>query len=76
MSKQVTDATVAYRSAKAVQQGQKLWCLWSDKEPYGALERGNKTGFVISSPADMRKMAADLFRLADAIEEIESMWSE
>lgn len=63
---------VAYRAAKAIQSGQKLWCMWATKEPYA---RGvDKTGFVLERPEDMRRMAADLFRLADSIEELDVMW--
>ncbi len=74
-SKNLRADAAAYKSAKAIEDGQKLWCMWSKAEPYH--DRGrDKSGFVVSTPQDMRRMGMDLLRLADALDEIDGMWEE
>ena len=75
MSK-LTDATTSYKTAKAIQDGIKLWCMWAKTDPLPHAYGQNKTGFVVNTPADMRKMAADLFRLADELEAYSKMWED
>ena len=72
----ITDATSAYKSAKAIQKGWKLWCVWSVEQPVLKPAETPVEGFVVQNTADMRKMAMDLLAMADAVEEIESMWEE
>ena len=72
----INDATTAYKSAKAIQKGWKLWCMWSKDQPMIDRSAGDGRGFVVDTTASMRKMAMDLLALADAVEEIESMWEE
>jgi hypothetical protein len=77
--KNLVNATTSYETAKAIQAGMKLWCVWSTSDPYTPIRTGSaakKTGFVVQNPADMRRMAADLFRLADELDEYSKIWED
>jgi hypothetical protein len=73
---QVHNASTQYETAKAIQAGMKLWCMWRTTDPFPRVDGQSKTGFVVSNTADMRRMAADLFRLADELDEYSKIWED
>lgn len=71
--------TEAYEAAKAVRKGWKLWCMWSETEPFRVdkYDLGEKPkGFVVNDSEGMRRMGMDLLRMADALDEQNRIWEQ